>query len=117
MDEPLKIATQNWKDTINSIFFESKDKLSDKEISEEQKFNLTFNSREIANFVFGENDYLGYKDPQRPYTDADTPGAIFLEILNKDIKPLLDKTPELKDITEKKIKAVKEVVREIQPIK
>ena len=119
MDEPLKIANQGWIDTINGIFFTSKEKdaLSDKEITDDQKFNLTFNSREIANFVFGEIDYLGYKDPQKPYTDADTPGAMFLNILNNEIKPLMEKFPNLKDITEKKINEVKKVIREIQPIK
>ncbi len=120
MKDPLTILKQSWIDTINEIFFTSKDTkdaISNQEITEEQKFQLTFNSKEIANFVFGENDYLGYRNPQAGFTDADTPGAIFLNILNNEINPLLEKFPDLKDLTEKKVNQVKKVIREIQPIK
>ena len=117
MAEALKIATQCWKDTLNEVFFASKDTLSDKEITEEQTFSLNFNLKEMANFIFGENDYLGYRDPISPYTDEDTPGAIFLNLLNTEINPLLEKFPDLKDLTEKKIKAVKKIIREVQQIK
>ena len=115
----LQTATKRWKDTLNEVFFASKDTkdaLSDKEITEEQTFDLELNSKEMAKFIFGEEDYLGYKDPQYPYTEADTPGAIFLDIINKEVNPLLEKTPNLKDLTEKKIKAIKKIISEFQQI-
>ena len=115
----LQTATNRWKDTLYEVFFASKDTkdaLSDKEITEEQTFDLELNSKEMAKFIFGEEDYLGYKDPQYPYTDADTPGAIFLDIINKEVNPLLEKTPNLKDLTEKKIKAIKKIISEFQQI-
>ena len=115
----LQTATKRWKDTLYEVFFASKDTkdaLSDKEITEEQTFDLELNSKEMAKFIFGEEDYLGYKDPQYPYTDADTPGAIFLDIINKEVNPLLEKTPNLKDLTEKKIKAIKKIISEFQQI-
>ena len=120
MDKQFEIATNGWKDTLNEIFFGSKDSkeaLSDKEITEDQQFNLGFYSREMGTFIFGEVDYLGYKDPQDGYKDSDTPGYIFLQMIKSDIEPLYSKFPNLKDLTEKKIKAVKKVVREIQQIK
>ena len=115
----LQTATKRWKDTLYEVFFASKDTkdaLSDKEITEEQTFDLELNSKEMAKFIFGEEDYLGYKDPQYPYTEADTPGAIFLDIINKEVNPLLEKTPNLKDLTEKKIKAIKKIISEFQQI-
>ena len=42
MKDPLTILKQSWIDTINEIFFTSKDTkdaISNQEITEEQKFN------------------------------------------------------------------------------
>ena len=116
----LQTATQRWKDTLYEVFFvskDTKDAISDKEIAEEQRFDLDLYSKEIAKFVFGEADYLGYRDPKHPYTDADTPGGIFLDIVKKEVNPLLEKTPNLKDLTEKKIKAIKEIISDVQDMK
>ena len=116
----FQTATKSWKDTLYEVFFvskDTKDALSDKEITEEQRFDLDLFSKEIAKFVFGEADYLGYRDPKHPYTDADTPGGIFLDIVNKEVNPLLEKTPDLKDLTEKKIKAIKDIISEVQEMK
>ena len=115
----LQTATDRWKDTLNEVFFASKDTkdaLSDKELTEEQKFDLALYSKEMAKFIFGEEDYLGYKEPQYPYTNADTPGAIFLDLIKKEVNPLLEKTPNLKDLTEKKIKALKTIISDVQEI-
>ena len=119
MCEDLQTATNRWKDGLYEVFFASKDTkdaLSDKEMTEEQRFDLDINSKEMAKFIFGEEDYLGYKDPQYPYTDADTPGAIFLDIVKKEVNPLLEKTPNLKDLTEKKIKDIKKIISDVQQI-
>ena len=106
----FQTATKSWKDTLYEVFFvskDTKDALSDKELTEEQKFDLALYSKEMAKFIFGEEDYLGYKEPQYPYTNADTPGAIFLDLIKKEVNPLLEKTPNLKDLTEKKNKSLK----------
>ena len=120
MDQQFLNMTKGWKDTLNEIFFaskDSKDTLSDKDLSDDQKFNLGFYSREMGTFIFGEVDYLGYKDPQDGYKDSDTPGFILLEMVKSEVEPLYSKFPDLKDLTEKKIKEIKKIVREVQPIK
>ena len=112
--DKIKRQIDEYDKQINMILDSEK---AAKEREEKQKQDLDLYSKEIAKFVFGEADYLGYRDPKHPYTDADTPGGIFLDIVKKEVNPLLEKAPNLKDLTEKKIKAIKDIISEVQEMK